>query len=108
MIAVNGTFPGPLLNVTTNNNVVINVRNRLDEVLLITWLVTKKIEKKIRFFTEQMNRFDHTAFFFLIEVLFVIYVIGMGSSREELHGKMESWAPTVPSRLVGTTLIGSR
>ncbi|KAG5558385.1 hypothetical protein RHGRI_008342 [Rhododendron griersonianum] len=37
VIAVNGTFPGPTLNVTTNYNVVINVKNKLDEDLLITW-----------------------------------------------------------------------
>lgn len=37
VIAVNGKFPGPVLNVTTNYNVVINVRNKLDESLLITW-----------------------------------------------------------------------
>ncbi|KAK4389446.1 Monocopper oxidase-like protein SKU5 [Sesamum angolense] len=30
-------FPGPTLNVTTNNNVVVNVRNKLDEGLLIHW-----------------------------------------------------------------------
>ncbi|XP_059625477.1 monocopper oxidase-like protein SKU5 [Cornus florida] len=37
VIAVNGKFPGPTLNVTTNNNVVVNVKNKLDENLLITW-----------------------------------------------------------------------
>lgn len=37
VIAVNGTFPGPTLNVTTNYNVVVNVKNKLDEDLLITW-----------------------------------------------------------------------
>ncbi|XP_073293013.1 monocopper oxidase-like protein SKS1 [Primulina huaijiensis] len=37
VIAVNGKFPGPVLNVTTNYNVVVNVRNKLDESLLITW-----------------------------------------------------------------------
>ncbi|GAB4857044.1 Monocopper oxidase-like protein sku5 [Ancistrocladus abbreviatus] len=37
VIAVNGKFPGPPLNVTTNNNVVVNVRNKLDEDLLMTW-----------------------------------------------------------------------
>ncbi|KAL9993625.1 putative L-ascorbate oxidase [Helianthus debilis subsp. tardiflorus] len=37
VIAVNGKFPGPTLNVTTNYNVVVNVKNRLDESLLITW-----------------------------------------------------------------------
>ncbi|KAL6349073.1 hypothetical protein AAG906_033729 [Vitis piasezkii] len=29
--------PGPVVNATTNNNVVVNVRNKLDENLLITW-----------------------------------------------------------------------
>ncbi|PIA50126.1 hypothetical protein AQUCO_01300695v1 [Aquilegia coerulea] len=37
VIAINNQFPGPLVNVTTNNNVVVNVTNSLDEELLITW-----------------------------------------------------------------------
>lgn len=37
VIAVNGKFPGPPMNVTTNNNVVVNVHNKLDEGLLFTW-----------------------------------------------------------------------
>ncbi|GER49946.1 monocopper oxidase-like protein SKU5 [Striga asiatica] len=37
VVAVNGKFPGPVLNVTTNYNVVVNVKNKLDENLLITW-----------------------------------------------------------------------
>ncbi|KAK6947611.1 Multicopper oxidase, N-terminal [Dillenia turbinata] len=37
VIAINGKFPGPTINVTTNNNVVVNVRNKLDEDLLMTW-----------------------------------------------------------------------
>ncbi|KAL6531227.1 Serine/threonine protein kinase [Orobanche hederae] len=37
VIAVNGKFPGPVMNVTTNYNVVVNVKNKLDEDLLITW-----------------------------------------------------------------------
>ncbi|KAI7993613.1 Monocopper oxidase-like protein SKU5 [Camellia lanceoleosa] len=37
VIAINGHFPGPVINVTTNNNVVVNVRNKLDEDLLMTW-----------------------------------------------------------------------
>ncbi|KAI7750864.1 hypothetical protein M8C21_025270 [Ambrosia artemisiifolia] len=37
VIAVNGKFPGPTLNVTTNYHVIVNVKNRLDESLLITW-----------------------------------------------------------------------
>ncbi|KAI7733137.1 hypothetical protein M8C21_013290 [Ambrosia artemisiifolia] len=37
VIAVNRNFPGPTLNVTTNYNVVVNVKNNLDESLLLTW-----------------------------------------------------------------------
>ncbi|XP_031128863.1 monocopper oxidase-like protein SKU5 [Ipomoea triloba] len=37
VIAVNGKFPGPVINVTTNYNVVVNVRNKLDEELLMHW-----------------------------------------------------------------------
>jgi len=39
VIAINKKFPGPTINVTTNNNVVVNVRNKLDESLLLHWYV---------------------------------------------------------------------
>ncbi|XWS49781.1 hypothetical protein CRYUN_Cryun12cG0032300 [Craigia yunnanensis] len=37
VIAINNKFPGPTINATTNNNVVVNVRNKLDESLLVHW-----------------------------------------------------------------------
>ncbi|KAJ4833225.1 Monocopper oxidase-like protein sku5 [Turnera subulata] len=37
VIGINGKFPGPILNVTTNWNVVVNVKNQLDEPFLLTW-----------------------------------------------------------------------
>ncbi|CAK9309896.1 unnamed protein product [Citrullus colocynthis] len=37
VIGINEQFPGPVLNVTTNWNVVVNVKNDLDEPLLLTW-----------------------------------------------------------------------
>ncbi|XP_043717309.1 monocopper oxidase-like protein SKU5 [Telopea speciosissima] len=37
VIAINGKFPGPIVNVTTNNNVAVNVLNRLGEDILYTW-----------------------------------------------------------------------
>ncbi|KAK2978502.1 hypothetical protein RJ640_027279 [Escallonia rubra] len=37
VIAINGHFPGPVINTTTNNYVVVNVRNKLDEDFLFTW-----------------------------------------------------------------------
>ncbi|GKE64375.1 monocopper oxidase-like protein SKU5, partial [Tanacetum coccineum] len=37
VITINDKFPGPTINSTTNYNVVVNVRNKLDEDLLLTW-----------------------------------------------------------------------
>ncbi|KAK1428526.1 hypothetical protein QVD17_17361 [Tagetes erecta] len=37
VIAINGHFPGPILEATTNWNVVVNVKNDLDEPVLLTW-----------------------------------------------------------------------
>ncbi|KAL3529829.1 hypothetical protein ACH5RR_009151 [Cinchona calisaya] len=36
-ILINGQFPGPRINCTSNNNIVINVFNKLDEPFLLTW-----------------------------------------------------------------------
>ncbi|CAL9069070.1 L-ascorbate oxidase homolog [Musa acuminata AAA Group] len=36
-ILINGQFPGPNINSTTNNNIVINVFNNLDEPFLFSW-----------------------------------------------------------------------
>ncbi|BFG33339.1 hypothetical protein CerSpe_196130 [Prunus speciosa] len=37
VILINGQFPGPNINSTTNNNIVINIFNNLDEPFLLTW-----------------------------------------------------------------------
>ncbi|XP_075081665.1 monocopper oxidase-like protein SKU5 isoform X1 [Nicotiana tabacum] len=37
VITINGMFPGPLINATTNDIVNVNVFNNMDESLLITW-----------------------------------------------------------------------
>ncbi|XAR65832.1 L-ascorbate oxidase [Bertholletia excelsa] len=37
VILINGQFPGPNINATTNNNLVVNIFNNLDEPFLITW-----------------------------------------------------------------------
>src|ERR1044072_3669128 len=36
-ILINGQFPGPEINCTSNNNIVVNVFNNLDEPVLFTW-----------------------------------------------------------------------
>ena len=38
-ILINGQFPGPNVNSTTNNNLVINVFNNLDEPFLLHWYI---------------------------------------------------------------------
>ncbi|KAJ1414063.1 Multicopper oxidase, type 1 [Sesbania bispinosa] len=37
VILINGQFPGPEINSTSNNNVVVNIFNNLDEPVLFTW-----------------------------------------------------------------------
>ncbi|KAM7278307.1 hypothetical protein ACFE04_005441 [Oxalis oulophora] len=37
VILINDQFPGPNINSTSNNNIVVNVFNNLDEPLLFTW-----------------------------------------------------------------------
>lgn len=39
-ILINGQFPGPTLECVTNDNIIINVVNKLDEPILITWSVS--------------------------------------------------------------------
>ncbi|RZS00704.1 hypothetical protein BHM03_00030462, partial [Ensete ventricosum] len=39
VIVINDRLPGPLLNVTTNNVVSVNVFNNLDDPFLLTWYV---------------------------------------------------------------------
>jgi len=36
-ILINGQFPGPKINCTSNNNIVVNVFNNLDEPFLLSW-----------------------------------------------------------------------
>ncbi|KAF5961233.1 hypothetical protein HYC85_002442 [Camellia sinensis] len=38
-ILINGQFPGPTLDCITNDNVIVDVINNLDEPFLITWSV---------------------------------------------------------------------
>lgn len=37
VILINGQFPGPNINSTTNNNIVLNLFNYLDEPFLLSW-----------------------------------------------------------------------
>ncbi|KAI4327495.1 hypothetical protein L6164_019947 [Bauhinia variegata] len=37
VILINGQFPGPTLNTVTNDNIILNLVNKLDEPFLLTW-----------------------------------------------------------------------
>lgn len=37
VILINGQFPGPTINSTSNNNIVVNVFNNIDEPFLLSW-----------------------------------------------------------------------
>ncbi|KAL6853558.1 hypothetical protein ACP4OV_019587 [Aristida adscensionis] len=37
VILINGEFPGPTINCTSNNNIVVNIFNQIDQPLLFTW-----------------------------------------------------------------------
>ncbi|KAK4262255.1 hypothetical protein QN277_027837 [Acacia crassicarpa] len=37
VILINGQFPGPRLDVVTNDNIILNLVNKLDEPFLLTW-----------------------------------------------------------------------
>ena len=39
VILINGEFPGPTINCTSNNNILVNVFNMLDQPLLFHWYV---------------------------------------------------------------------
>ncbi|KAJ1436516.1 Multicopper oxidase, type 1 [Sesbania bispinosa] len=41
-ILINGQFPGPTIEAITNDNIVVNVINKLDEKFLITWSGVKQ------------------------------------------------------------------
>lgn len=50
VITINGMFPGPLINATTNDVVRVNVFNNVDEPLLITWYIISSLCTSLRYF----------------------------------------------------------
>lgn len=40
VILINGQFPGPRLDVVTNDNIILNLFNQLDQPFLLTWQVS--------------------------------------------------------------------
>lgn len=55
VITINGMFPGPLINATTNDVVRVNVFNNVDEPLLITWYIILSPRTNLRYFSANMS-----------------------------------------------------
>lgn len=95
MVGINRQFPGPIINVTTNWNVVVNVKNNLDEPLLFTWYSLCMCWDGPIFSIYLCNGDfkvddnDHN-------------VVGMVYSRGETLGRMVFWEQIVLSLPVGT------
>lgn len=95
VIAVNGTFPGPVINATTNYNVDVNVFNRLDEPLLLTWWSSFSL----------LLWFSASCDYLHCVVLFETFCyLGMVFRPKGTHGKTVFLAQTVPSLPTGTSL----
>ena len=84
-ILINGQFPGPNINSTTNNNIVLNVFNNLDEPFLLTWFVPCSRACLI-----SIGSLDKQFTFFTI-------CAGTESSRGRTRGRRACREPTAPS-----------
>ncbi|WVY96601.1 hypothetical protein V8G54_028752 [Vigna mungo] len=66
VITINGMFPGPLINATTNDVIRVNVFNHLDDPLLFTWyMLCPPFFLSLTIFLA-LDRYDS----FIIELLF--------------------------------------
>ena len=103
VILINGQFPGPNLNSTSNNNVVINVFNNLDEPFLLTWFVT--IPSRFFFipymvvlfrFIKRIKRFPHKNVVFKKKTNHIFHIIFSFSNKLILVlGFKSSWSTYV-------------
>lgn len=98
VIAINKKFPGPVINVTTNNHVIVNVFNELDEDLLISWLVPMLLFTLFFIFSCICN----------LTNLWLMVVAGRGFKCDVTHGKMESLAQIVQFLPIGIGHISSK
>lgn len=72
VITINGIFPGPRINVTTNDNVHINVYNNMDEPMLMTWYNSSLLSNILA----PIIKFNFTC------VIFIFIYVGMGSNKD--------------------------
>lgn len=86
VVAVNERFPGPVINSTTNNNVVVNVRNDLDEDLLMTWSVSAQYHFVSALFFSQ--KFYHEFVFGVLINLGLMVAAGQEFKCGVIHGRM--------------------
>lgn len=94
VIAINGQYPGPIVSVTTNWNVVVNIKNNLDEPFLVTWYVLG------------FSLLCSSLMLLLNNISF--FGLGMGCNKERTLGRMVFWEQIAPSLLVGIGHMSSR
>lgn len=92
VILINDQFPGPVINSTSNNNVVVNLFNNLDEPFLLTWY---NLWFPVLFFQHRI--WD---VYILIE-----FFAGAASNRGRILGRRVCLEPTAQFPLELTTLI---
>lgn len=106
VIAINGKFPGPVVNVTTNWNVVVNVLNDLDEPLLITWYVPVNTRPTFRIQITYLPKTWCSAIYDGSATSW--QSTGMASNTVKILGKMVFWAQIARFHPVGIGLTSSR
>lgn len=75
VITINGMFPGPLINATTNDVVRANVFNNLDEPLLFTWYIISALCTSLR------NISAHVSVSYIVELF----------CRSGIQQRLNSW-----------------
>lgn len=108
VIAINGRFPGPIVNVTTNYNVVVNVNNNLDEPLLITWYVLSELFTAYFICFTLFENVCHSKIFEILFAAISHMEPGQEYSKDEIHGKTVYWARPVQFLRLGTGHISFR
>ena len=90
VILINGQFPGPKLDLVTNDNVILNLINKLDEPFLLTWYgsVCLLLDSNLLLFGQIIIfSFLHTASFF-----FFFFFLRVFHCSLEVEGNMWSLA----------------
>ncbi|RDX84443.1 Monocopper oxidase-like protein SKU5, partial [Mucuna pruriens] len=98
VITINGMFPGPLINATTNDIIHVNVFNHLDEPLLFTWYINIYSSFSFSLSIADLGQIRNTSeihIFFITSVLearlCTIYIEFWFWCRNGIQQRLNSW-----------------